>query len=402
MNNNYFLLLDEYLTKSFVNFSLQWHIISNNSTKISNDIDYLSEKSIISKLKKEDWELKNLEKILYDENMNDIFLKMQDIANADIKTDILLKSFVISYFSIFESFIRNISKEMNIEHTQNIEDILDDIWNGLWIKLRWICWEKIYKWFLEFKKRRNLFIHYDGIINQDYLDYIHRYQLDDFLIELFKMDKIDYNLSVWNKLISTPNYFQIIHVKIDTIGFILWILVLENKMEESVFYEQLNKIESLLIMNDKYPLIWTFYSSLKEKIKFNNSTKLNYLYVLFKFKEIYIKKNDRKNIKKIDKDTNKFLEEIDMDSLDTFDKFKYYVLLSKYEQANQILEELLFNEDILYKILDSNIFQKYFDDNVKLIANITKQKDINVTLRRNTSVIGCNNITLLIHTLWKQ
>ncbi len=396
MSSNYYSLLDEYLVNSFVNFSLQWDIISSHSWKISDDRDSLNDVALSDKFKNLKSEQEKLRMILDNKSMWNIFSRIQNINNSGIELNILIKSFIISYFSIFELFIRDIAKELWIDYKVNIEDIIKSVWKDkLWVNLRSIIWDEVYKGFLEFKKRRNLLIHYDGVIDQDYLDYIYRFQLDDFILELSKVDGMECDLSVWKKLLSTPNYFQIIHVEIDTIWLIIGILLLKKLLKRKEFNKKLNKIEDLLIMNGKYSLIWTVYSRLNDEIDFNNCSKLNFLYCLSRFQNIFKDRNSRAKIKDINKKINSFLPLIEFKELNDIEKIMYFVLLNDYTSANKELRRVNMDEDFLYEILDSKILYDYFINNIEVIVEIVKENNMDVSIRRNTSVIGCKNILLL-------
>jgi hypothetical protein len=162
---------------------------------------------------------------------------------------------------------------------------------------------------------------------------------------------------------------------------------MNKELASDDFHKKLNYIEHLILINDEYALIGGMYSRLKNIISFNNTSKINYLYCLIKFNNIFMEREDKKNLKKSQKNIENHLLTINTKIFTKIEAVKYLALLNKYDELDKYLFNQDFTESELYDFIDSQICKKYFETNLNKIRDIFYKKNIKLVVNKKLSVI---------------
>lgn len=201
--------------------------------------------------------------------------------------DISLRAFVVMHLSIFEYSLWNIVNHLWMKKDKIFTNI-KKINNYLELDTKEVIWNSVYVWLSEFVLRRNLYIHNNGIIDDNYMSEIsrHNINIDDYFDSSIN--------TLWSRL-KIPNYMYILekNLSIVSILFVFTALIVKKRDWEDDFKELLNSAWSMLLTNPwNEAIITTCYVLLNKKINLSNYINFTLVYIeslymnIDKFKKI--------------------------------------------------------------------------------------------------------------------
>lgn len=387
-----------YLDESITNMELyKKHIslfVNNNASFIEKWFWKFNKEFIKKKIL--EWQKWNIN---IDNETIDFFKKWGLMCSLDNQTKIftftLLKSLVISYFSIFEHFINNIWSEIwLVKWLKNWKSIKEDFTEFLKriFKYFWY-WDIVsvvnietYKWFTEFWLRRNLYVHEYWIITEKYLDDFKRYQLDTLISDFNK--KPD-TFKVWEKLYLDPFYLTNVWNRLNSIWIVVSIFYLFNRNKDRKdILKWLKLISDYLIDNEYYYTYVTIFLIIEKFIDLNwyEDFILWYLFSINKFTTQFWWREKTQNM--VDEIYNNAIKSISIEKFNDFQKIQYLCLINNDNEALSILKQCLqkkskFNVNMLlnYEYLCNFLINNQLD-----IKKIFKMYNISFSLNRNINI----------------
>lgn len=393
-----------YLDESITNMELYKNHISlfvNNNTSFIEKWFWKFDKEFVKK-KILEWQEWNIN---IDNRTIDFFKKWWLMCSLDNQTKVftftLLKSLVISYFSIFEHFINTIWNEIwVIKWFKNWKNIKEDFTEYLKriFKYFWY-WDIVsvvnietYKWFTEFWLRRNLYVHEYWVITEKYLNDFKKYQLDTLISDFNKNPDM---FKVWNKLYLDPFYLTNVWNRLNSIWIVISIFYLFNinKDKEDIL-KWLKLISDYLIDNEYYYTYVTIFLIIEKFINLSwyEDFILWYLFSINKFIIQFWWREKTQNM--VDEIYNNALKSISIENFNKFQKIQYYCLIKNDTSALSFLKDCLEN-DFNFNInmlLNYEYLCKFLINNQYYVKKLFKKYNVSFSLSKDINIKNLENI----------
>lgn len=357
--------------------------------------DDLSE--ILNKhIKKDKWEFIN--------KLDDLptFLSLTNISSTF--NDISLRSFVVMQMSIFEFYLWEIVislwKSKKLKYHENIE-IINRYLN---VKLADIVWNEIYIWLKEFSLRRNLYVHNNGIIDDNYLQLVKKLGVDNDI-------HFDYTIhKKWNRLeVNSYMYILMKNIWIIWILFIISSLIVNKNLWRKKLETFFIKMWTILLNNpDNEHIIASSYRLLNKKINLINYIDFTLIYINSLYLSIWFYKRNKQE-KELWKDIYNTKLQLILNNKNLLKKQLIYFYALNNDSNNftkLICSDLEVNktDDLIISVFGNNLMWRLFIKNSKIIVNSIKkswvkingQKINDLLLKESTYSINLTDI------LWKQ